>query len=123
MCASLPLISGSCLWFLSYTHQVLLLLSPPVTHGEGSLEQTLTSFQGGWARQEQMRPHWNRGHLSTYMSPHRGGKYLGVFRAGQAETLVKGPPGLSFSEKAQFLGLWPLLAFEWRHWLFLREDG
>ena len=69
------------------------------------------------------RPHWKRGHLGPYMSAHHGGKYLGMFRAGQAETSVKGPPGLSFSEKARFLGLWPLLAFEWRHWLFLREDG
>lgn len=90
MCASLPLISGSCLWFLGYTHQVLLLLSPPVTDGEGSMEQTLTSFQGGWAWPEQMRPHWKRGHLGPYMSAHHGGKYLGMFRAGQAEILVKG---------------------------------
>lgn len=48
-----------------------------------------------------------------------------MFRAGQAEILVRelGLPGLSFSEKARSLGLWPLLAFEWRHWLLLTEDG
>lgn len=101
MCTSLPLISGSFLCFLGYTHHLFLLLSPPVTDGEGFSGTDLNLLQRwvGWPSRDE--DSLEQGTCQALHVPHRGGKSLGMFRAGGAG-LGKGswvPQGCLFQRR------------------------